>query len=126
MRPQLTLLALLAVTVGGCAKADEFRCPAQWNGRSNLSADFSHYTRVKFPRVSTHLIANVDYCYAQRPYIRAQNYLSFTDELVSKDGDKIVLFDIAGVSDIAMGVTVGQNNQIRDMGLVPLSSVNLQ
>jgi hypothetical protein len=122
MRADLLLLLSVTTGVSSCAKNDELHCPQTWDGRSDLKVDLSRSTMVKFPRVSTRLISDIDRCYTEHPYLSNQYYLSFTEERKLEDSSRILLFDIAGVSDIEFGVIVRDNDKIDDMGLVSLSS----
>lgn len=117
-------LLVCAIALHACSPNLENHCPGEWSTETTapLEVDLPRAAIVRWPRVKTETIAAIHACYSRDPlYNNPQYQLYFAGERRLLDGNRILIFDIAGVSDIEFGVVVGADEAIRRAGVVSLN-----
>ena len=103
----------LGVASIGCSQHSA-ACGSAWE-RSVAGNDIRLWEleRVRYPRVETHLIAEVDRCYRPK---RPGASLVLAEEWRDKQGNRYLTFDLMGTSDIAFVTVVDRSGAIVRVG----------
>ena len=112
-RTQFSLLiGLSAVMTASCSDSAD-NCGLGWHQSNGPKINLWELQQVKFPQVETSLIAEVDRCYLPD---RPGATLSFTEEWRDKAGNRYLVFDIRGTSDVEFAAVVGKSGRIERVG----------
>lgn len=103
------MLPLLSLVVLSCGRPDS-DCSDVWRAiNTSDPIRLSSLKRVPYPRVETHLIAEVDRCYrSDRPGAA----LLFADEWRDRQGRRYLAFTIIGTADVAFVAVVDESGSI--------------
>lgn len=108
----ILLIGLSAATATSCSASAE-KCGPAWHRSNGPRIDLRELQQVRFPRVETSLIAEVDRCYTPD---RPGATLSFAEEWRDKIGNRYLVFQIRGTADVEFAAVVGKSDRIERTG----------
>ena len=112
-------LSVAMFSLAGCHQPNILAdCGHLWTKEKLDDVSLIGSTTVHPSYVDTSTIMKIAECYRQRPIGDTSHALRYGQELKLKNGQRVLLFSVDGLSDVEVAATISENDSIIKIGLV--------